>query len=204
MLSEKINELFGTLYKSNLEINWGYLLENFDIPENIIEEGLGNSTDLYLWLLISSRQFISEDFIRKYRYKVDWTGISASQVLSNEFIEEFQDQVSWFDIINFQPFIDSKVVDLFMKHNKGNRALFPTYLSNNKLYKLYQKTKDQGWFFGYLVKEGFIPDEFVTDNNFYTENIIPAFYTKVRVWWKDLRMTSRIKKYEYIREAKYL
>ena len=50
------------------------------------------------WEYFSSVQFLSEDFIREYQYKVDWGLISQYQILSEDFIREFKDRVDWFFI----------------------------------------------------------------------------------------------------------
>jgi hypothetical protein len=47
------------------------------------------------WNYISSKQELSESFIREFKDRVDWACISSSQALSEDFIIEFQDRVKW-------------------------------------------------------------------------------------------------------------
>jgi len=47
------------------------------------------------WVLISSYQRLSENFIREFQDKVYWPSISNKQKLSESFIREFQDKVYW-------------------------------------------------------------------------------------------------------------
>ena len=51
---------------------------------------------------VSSKQKLSENFIREFRNDVDWSGISFNQVLSEAFIIEFQDRVNWVGISSNQ------------------------------------------------------------------------------------------------------
>ncbi len=45
------------------------------------------------WIFISMYQKLSEEFIEKYKDKVDWCWISLHQKLSEKFIEKYQDKV---------------------------------------------------------------------------------------------------------------
>ena len=47
-------------------------------------------------------QVLSEDFIREFKYKVDWDYISQCQKLSEEFIMEFKNEVNWYIIRVYQ------------------------------------------------------------------------------------------------------
>lgn len=46
----------------------------------------------------SQYQTLSEDFIRKFKNKVDWEKISQYQELSEDFIREFKNKVHWVPI----------------------------------------------------------------------------------------------------------
>ena len=49
-----------------------------------------------------SNNILSEDFIREFKDKVDWSAICRYQKLSEEFIEEFQDKLYWKHISCYQ------------------------------------------------------------------------------------------------------
>ena len=55
-------------------------------------------TDYVYWGHVSMHKYLSEDFIREFKGKVDWTYISAYQHLSEDFIREFKDRVDWENI----------------------------------------------------------------------------------------------------------
>jgi hypothetical protein len=50
----------------------------------------------FSWDMISSYQTLSESFIRKFLYKLNFDRIVAEQKLSKEFIIEFSDKINWF------------------------------------------------------------------------------------------------------------
>jgi len=62
-----------------------------DLSENFIRE----FKDKLDWTNISYHQKISEDFIRKFTGRINWYHISSSQNLSEDFIREFQDKLYW-------------------------------------------------------------------------------------------------------------
>jgi hypothetical protein len=51
---------------------------------------------------ISSYEYLSEEFIAKYKDYVNWNHISSYQVLCEEFIIEFKDDVNWIYISVYQ------------------------------------------------------------------------------------------------------
>lgn len=55
-----------------------------------------------MWTDISRYRYLSEDFIRHFKDKLDWLFISACQKLPEEFIREFQNKVYWMQISAFQ------------------------------------------------------------------------------------------------------
>ena len=63
----------------------------YTTPEQFIEK----YKDRVDWDGISSRQQLSESFIEKYKDKVDWDDISYGQQLSEPFIEKYKDKVDW-------------------------------------------------------------------------------------------------------------
>ena len=54
------------------------------------------------WEEISSKTYLSEDFIREFKNKLNWDEISQIQTLSETFIAEFQDKVDWLSISFYQ------------------------------------------------------------------------------------------------------
>jgi len=53
-------------------------------------------------------QELSEEFIEKFKDKVNWSAISIYQKLSEEFIERHADKVDWFHILNSQKHLSDK------------------------------------------------------------------------------------------------
>ena len=54
------------------------------------------------WIALSEHQYLSEDFIREFKDKVNWHRISSCQRLSEEFIREFKDRVNWGCVSKYQ------------------------------------------------------------------------------------------------------
>jgi len=54
-----------------------------------IKNKLKNAND-YIWQQIT-QMALSDDFIREFKTKVDWSWISTNVLLNENFIEEFQD-----------------------------------------------------------------------------------------------------------------
>jgi len=78
-------------------MNIKYFINNW---KNIKEENISFTTNE--WEEISSYQSLSEEFIEKYKNKVDWFYISKYQSLSEEFIEKHEDKVDWLYISQYQ------------------------------------------------------------------------------------------------------
>lgn len=188
---ERVNEILGTTYKSDQEIDWMELSSsNYILSEFFIEE----FKDKLYWDFISAYQPLTEDFMRKHQDRLKWNIISQNQVLSWNFILEFKDRVSWRDICRYQPFIEDP------EYLKIDRIL----LNSNRMYNLYQETKERGWFFSFR-ELNFARGE----KNFYYYLLrITGHrryrYQKIRVYWKDLIMLNKTKKYEPIRLFKYV
>jgi len=75
--------------------------EWLDILEVKSEKEIDNISNTQ-WTDISQYQQLSEDFIEKFRNKVDWHNISEYQKLSEEFIEKFRNKVYWYNISIYQ------------------------------------------------------------------------------------------------------
>ena len=95
---EYINKELGTEYTSNSCIKWSYISENQKLSEEFIER----FKDKLDWRYISIYQKLSEAFIEKYKDNVNWHYISIYQKLSEPFIEKYQDKVSWGGISTHQ------------------------------------------------------------------------------------------------------
>lgn len=178
------------------------------------------------WTCISEDQRLSEDFIREFKDKVEWDLISAVQELSFDFLEEFSDRIYWdwlcqyriitpefcdrfwnnvYDnldsIIEYQPFIG--------EYKSKFRKLEKNDIKYGKLYNLYQQTKERGWFVGYVrlidscTEKKFVDFRFNV-NDFFIEYYPYAHIFKVRIYWKDMKFTDLIDKYEILREVKCL
>lgn len=206
---KRVNELLGTDYKNDSEISWFTISSNefkltddfirefqgllnwrtVSICQNLSEEIIEEFSHYVDWNDISSCQTLSEGFIRKHQNKLNWRDLSRCQLLSQEFIEEFEDSVDWFEISESQPFI-----------NPLHPKLKKKYYDNNILGKLYQETKERGWFVGYIYVHGgnyYVESEIIKDGDF--EEMV-----KARIYWKDFIKTFVVKDYELIRKVKYV
>ena len=47
------------------------------------------------WRRISQHKYLTEEFMEKYKDKIDWGIVSICQRLSESFIEKYQDKVDW-------------------------------------------------------------------------------------------------------------
>jgi hypothetical protein len=72
-------------------LDWGFIIENKIVPEEIILE----FQDKFTWYKICKYQKITEDLIRNNKDKVNWRRISIYQKLTESFISEFQNYVDW-------------------------------------------------------------------------------------------------------------
>ena len=73
------------------QLNWWWISTREELSEAFIRK----FHDKVNWVQISQHQNLSEDFIREFKDKVDWWDISESQELSEAFIKEFQNKVRW-------------------------------------------------------------------------------------------------------------
>jgi len=69
---------------------------------DIFTKGYGKDIKKWYWIEISKYQYLTEDFIREFKDKVDWWYISYYQELSEPFIREFKDKVDWWYISYYQ------------------------------------------------------------------------------------------------------
>lgn len=195
-----VNDYLGTRYKSDQEIKWSILSIDYILGEDFIRKYLDYFKD-YL-TTICSNQGLSEGFIREHLDLIlDWEVISRYQILSQGFIEEFEDKLDLESISFFQPFVDPEFLRIRSSLGKDYASI---YLCNNRIGKLYQETKDRGWFIGYI--SNFSPHDFSL-----TIDKIDRWYfmngeilNKAKIKWEDLILVYRAKKYEFIREIKYV
>lgn len=211
---KEINKVLGTDYKSDQEINWNFisiykrLSEEFILEYSnylnwgtvIIFQSLSEnlirifSDRINLWV-ISEHQVLSESFIEDYKNSINWGNISSNQVLSWNFILKHKDLVNWTMISMYQPFIDP-----------GYHKIDQDTIKLNHLSRVYQATKDQEWFIGYVRIWGKVYGNY----NFYTiphptsNTLMSESLIKSKIFWKDLVMIDKIKEYEPIREVKYV
>lgn len=232
MLYEEINELLETKYTSNQDIDWGYISRDCRLEENFIEkykdrldwdniseyQTLSESfieghKDLVNWDKISDKQTLSEPFIKKYKDLVSWNKISRSQTLSEKFIGEHETLVNWVYISGYQ-ILSPEFMEKYRHflHKDIMLILQPFIKSTdprNVGSQVYQKTKEQGWFIGYYYLDEpsrwnyFYYNLSQVENHIKDRRLDKNFkIRKIKVYWKDLDLTYRAKKYELIREVK--
>ena len=93
----------GGLYFTTLEhityfFDYGIYVREVTIPEDakMVEDPEGDK-----WRadkIILGERYSIENFIRKFKDKVDWSRISQYKKLSEDFIREFKDKVNWYGI----------------------------------------------------------------------------------------------------------
>ena len=79
-------------------------------------EAIRKDPDNQDWHTLSSRGTpLSEDFIREFQDRVNWSWISYQQILSEDFIREFQDKVDWNEISYKQKMSKNFIVEFVDK-----------------------------------------------------------------------------------------
>lgn len=66
------------------------------LSEDFIEEFQHQT---FLWDGVSLLQNLSEDFIRRFKDKVNWENISWGQKMSDDFITEFENKIYWREML---------------------------------------------------------------------------------------------------------
>lgn len=219
---KRVNELLGTEYKSNSDINWGKISSR-KLSEDFIRE-----FENYLnWSVISSCQILSESFIKEFKNKVKWFNVQYCQKLSEEFIEEninlidfeiisnrqilseefffrYSEKVNWLNILYHQPFINFERCKEIVKkkYPNMNELMFEKIKRTNFLNPLYQSNKE--WFLCYCLNN-------VEQKPRVSLINISAIYSfkislrKIKVYWKDLLVVDEIINNNLkIREFKYI
>ncbi len=85
-------------------------LKKYNLPNDII-----NAILIDDWTTVSKYKYLSEDFIKEFKDKVNWPYISAHQKLSEDFIREFQDRIDWHNISIYQ-----KLSEKFIREFQDN------------------------------------------------------------------------------------
>jgi len=90
--------------------------------KHLSEEFIEKYKDKVNWNYISIYQILSEGFIEKHEHEVDWDYISGCQSLSEDFIEKYKGKVEWHWISKYH----SLSWDFILKHQ--NRIQHPDSL----------------------------------------------------------------------------
>jgi len=93
-------------------------------------------SDCLDWPSISRISKLSEQFIEKYKNKVNWDSISCSQKLSEQFIEKYKDIVDW-DYISYrqklsEPFIEKHKDKVDWDYISGYQELSEQFIEKYK------------------------------------------------------------------------
>ncbi|KAF2905105.1 hypothetical protein ILUMI_01089 [Ignelater luminosus] len=81
-----------TVMYDHSAICWFDVAEALIFSEEFIKEF--NKGEM-IWYYICKRQELSEEFIRKYKDRVNWFAVSRYQKLSQDFLIEFRDRIKW-------------------------------------------------------------------------------------------------------------
>jgi len=98
------------------------------------------------WIKISLYQYLTEDFMRKFKHKIYWPFISECQNLSETFIEESQDRVDWYWISKYQTLSEPFIREF--QHRVDWQYIF-----ENKKIKLSKEFIFEMTFKGYILNE---------------------------------------------------
>jgi len=126
-----------------------------------------NLTD-YDWNYISRYENLSEEFIRKFKNKVNWRNVLAKQKLSKDFIREFHYKIK--DDLTENDWIlisQKKLNEKFIRKFKDK--VYWNYILHNKYQKYYSIE--------------FIQD-FAPKMNYYYK--FHTYSRRIQRWWKDI------------------
>lgn len=183
-IHQKLSEEFILKYKKKLNLK---LVSGSQVLSEDFIKKFKYQVD---WERISAYQSLSEKFIEGHKYLVSWTNISRHQLLSTEFIIKFAEFVNLYNISRSQPFLD-------LNNSRLESMIDKELLGMNTFYDLYQKTKDRGWFVGYVVNES---------NHFSIINpsALVSYNIKAMIYWKDVDLIYRVREYKPIRLVKII
>jgi hypothetical protein len=121
---KKLFKEFGVSEKESslTDIDWEYLSSKNGLSEEFIREFQNNLN----WPQISYIQKISEEFICEFQDKVDWGYISFRQILSEDFMKKFTDKVNWDNVSSKQLMSNGFI------HENSNKINFIIYFNYQK------------------------------------------------------------------------
>ena len=99
---QEVSDSFIREYWDYLQHDLYHIIKNHKITSNFIREFFTEETYQGLWYEISCNRKITEDFIEKYKDKLDWSAISEHQDLKEKFILKYADKVNWEIIFHHQ------------------------------------------------------------------------------------------------------
>ena len=122
-LYEKLNKELGLSFKNNASINHIRVASDYKLSEGLIDE----IVEIYskhkpvnrLLNVIVSYQSLSEEFIEKHKYEVDWFLISLNQNLSEEFIKKHFDKINLNLVCENKVFSDDFIEKYYKKINSN-------------------------------------------------------------------------------------
>ena len=92
--------------------------------------------------MVSSRQKLSENFIREFQDKIDWYKISIHQKLSENFIPEFQDKINWSRLSMKRKFSEEFIEEFETKIDWYYFFAFKRHLSDEAQERIKIKAKE--------------------------------------------------------------
>lgn len=145
---KRINELLGTDYKSDSQIDFYEITKRFILSEDFIKEFWDqlDIEDILIYQSLSENfireikeripirvfsalpqyQLLSEEFILEHEGTLDWNFISSHQELSESFINDNWDVLNWHLISEYQVLSEE-----FIRDNKI--LLYPVIISKNQV-----------------------------------------------------------------------
>jgi len=95
-------------------------LEHYIINKIVSENYIKKYQFRVDWYDVCFYQRLSEDFMREFQDQINWFNISMYQKLSENFIREFQDQINWILVCKYQILSDKFIRDFIYKINWTN------------------------------------------------------------------------------------
>lgn len=115
------DQKFLERYRQN--IDWKDLLEEKQFSDQFLNRNLDyflwlNKKDkgLCIWKTLSYFQHLSDDFIQKYKNKLDWGLMSASQPFSENIMLKYMDKIDWEETVQNKELIITYPVERELKH----------------------------------------------------------------------------------------
>ena len=131
MYSPKDYLLFAKNTQLPNEINRKYFSECESIqgfmfhPHNKIEEELlAEFAENIEWgHLFDFGLCVSEDFLTRFRHKLNWRQVSQTQQMSDDFLATFIMHIDWADFFSHNPFITESTIQRFCNYHFGGQLL---------------------------------------------------------------------------------